>query len=257
MKGTNRFRVEVPLARVEYADNPYAVPAFEADVADRVSFLRRVAGLTFLGLTISGATSIASAMMVFLFPFLGSGYMPMIMMLGALIAARGVGSAFVYNENTGVAMAGFLGGTALQGVAMGYIILAAVFVSAQAFGNPFFIIFEAMGLVALTMMGMAAYLLTGPKNLSMVGGFLSAVSLPMMVLMVVSFLMPGLFGGPMGLLFNLIFIVTSAAGLLYSLNNVMHKMSTDQAIPGAYFITMGILTLFWNILTLLMRLQRR
>ncbi len=245
------------MARVEYADNPYAVPAYEADVADRVSFLRRVAALTFLGLTVSATTSVLSASLVFLVPALSSGYLPMIIMLGAIFAARGVGAGLVYNENTGVAMAGFIGGTALQGVAMGYLILAAVSVSAAAFGNPFFIIFEAMGLVALTMMGMAAYLLTGPKNLSMVGGFLSAVTLPMMVLMVVSFVFPSLFGGPMGLIFNLLFVVTSAAGLLYSLNSVMHKMSTNMAIPGAYYVTMGILTLFWNILTLLMRLQRR
>ena len=245
------------MARVNYADNPYAVPAYEAEVADRVSFLRKVAGLTFLGLTVSGSTSVLSALLVMALPFLGSGYMPMIVMLGALFAARAVGAGLVHNENTGVAMAGFLGGTALQGVAMGYIILAAVLVSAQAFGNPFFIIFEAMALVALTMMGMSAYLLTGPKRLSMVGGFLSAVSLPMLVLMVVSFVFPSLFGGVLGLIFNVMFIVVSAAGLLYSLNSVMHKMSTNQAIPGAYYVTMGILTLFWNILTLLIRLQRR
>jgi len=245
------------LARVEYADNPYAVPAYEAEVADRVAFLRKVAGLTFLGLTISGATSILCAVMVAFVPFMSSGYFPMIFMLGALFAARAVGSGLVYSENTGLAMAGFLGGSALQGVAMGYLILTALMVSAASFGNPFIILGEAVVLVALTMSGMAAYLLTGPKNLSMVGGFLSAVSLPMLVLMVVSFALPGLFGGVMGLIFNGLFILVSAAGLLYSLNNVMHKMSTNQAIPGAYYVTMGILTLFWNILTLLIRLQRR
>ena len=72
------------MARVNYADNPYAVPAYEAEVADRVSFLRKVAGLTFLGLTVSGSTSVLSALLVMALPFLGSGYMPMIVMLGAL-----------------------------------------------------------------------------------------------------------------------------------------------------------------------------
>ena len=33
--------------------------------------------------------------------------------------------------------------------------------------------------------------------------------------------------------------------------------NTQQHIEGAYMITMGILILFWNILSLLMRLNRR
>ena len=37
----------------------------------------------------------------------------------------------------------------------------------------------------------------------------------------------------------------------------MHKLNTQQHIEGAYMITMGILILFWNILSLLMRLNRR
>ena len=46
-------------------------------------------------------------------------------------------------------------------------------------------------------------------------------------------------------------------GLLYNLNQVMHTLSTDQHIGGAYTITMGLLVLFWNLLVLLMRLQSR
>lgn len=245
------------MARVEYSNNPYAVPAVDAEVDDRVTFLRKVAGMTFLGLCVSGATSVAAAMLVFAVPALSYGWAPMIIMLGALFASRAVGSSMVHSESQATAMMGFIGGTALQGVAMGYLILSAVLISAQSFGNPFVLIFEAMGMVALTMLGMVVYLLSGPKKLNMVGAFLSAVSLPMLVAMVVSFVMPSLFGGVFGLIFNMLFIAVSAAGLLYSLNNVMHKMSTNMVVPAAYYVTMGVLTLFWNILTLLMRLQRR
>ena len=54
-----------------------------------------------------------------------------------------------------------------------------------------------------------------------------------------------------------VFVVVSAGGLLYNLNHVIHHMSTEMHVPAAYHITLGILVLFWNILVLLMRLQRR
>jgi FtsH-binding integral membrane protein len=241
------------------ANNPYAVPAAEAAVEERVTFLRKVAGLTFVGLCISGATSMAMAGAIALAPgILGNQIASMVLMLGGIFGARFVGSSMVYGgESATTQYTGFVLGTMLQGVAMGYLLLTALLFSANVLGNPLMLLFEAIGLVTLTMFGMTVYLLTGPKKLSMIGGFLSAVSLPMMVLMVVSFAFPGQFGGVMGLILNVVFVGISAAGLLYSLNNVMHRMSTNMVVPAAYAITLGILTLLWNILTLLMRLQRR
>jgi len=244
--------------KLAYADNPYAQPAIEASVEDRVLFLRKVAGLTFVGLCISGASSLVTAgLIAVLQSIMLNQAVSLILMLGSLFLARMLGGTMVRSETPSVQYGGFAIGTALQGVAMGYLILSALLLSVAQFGNPLVLLVEAMALVALTMFGMVIYLLTGPKNLSMVGGFLSAVSLPMMLLMVVSFVFPTLFGGVFGLVINMVFVGISAAGLLYSLNSVMHKMSTDMVVPAAYYVTMGILTLFWNILTLLMRLQRR
>jgi len=244
--------------KLEYADNPYARPAAEAKTEDRVAFLRKVAGLTFVGLVISATTSMITAgLIALLSDIMMSRGVSLVLMLGSLMLARMVGGRMVRSETPSVQYAGFAGGTALQGVAMGYLILTALLFSAARFGNPLVLLVEAMVLVALTMFGMCVYLLTGPKKLSMVGGFLSAVSLPMLLLMVVSFVFPSLFGGVFGMIINVVFVLISAAGLLYSLNSVMHRMSTDMVVPAAYYVTMGILTLFWNILTLLMRLQRR
>ena len=44
--------------------------------------------------------------------------------------------------------------------------------------------------------------------------------------------------------------------MLYQINVVMHQLDTRQHSEGAYMITMGILILIWNILYLLMRLNR-
>jgi len=41
--------------------------------------------------------------------------------------------------------------------------------------------------------------------------------------------------------------------LLYRLNFVVHALDEDQKVEGAFEITMGILILLWNILSLLNR----
>lgn len=46
------------------------------------------------------------------------------------------------------------------------------------------------------------------------------------------------------------------AGLLYQLNAVIHSFTPDKEMEGAYIITIGVLVLFGNILSLLMRLRR-
>ena len=58
-------------------------------------------------------------------------------------------------------------------------------------------------------------------------------------------------------LLSAVFVVVSAAGLLYQVNQVIHRLRTDMHIEGAYLITMGVLVLFWNLLSLLMRLNGR
>ena len=244
------------MARLDYAHNPYAVPVAEATVEARVAFLRHVALLTFLGLSVSGVTSLISAGMAMLIPALSRPMVSGGIMLASVVGAQLIGR-LTYSESRPTAMAGFLAGTVLQGVAMGYLILTAIVTSAVAFGNPFIIIAEAATLVGLTVLGMVVYLLTGPKRLSMVGAFLSSVSLPMFALMIMSLVLPSLFGGVFGLVINGVFVLVSAGGLLYALNSVMHTMSASLPIPAAYRVTMGILQLFWNVLMLLMRLQRR
>jgi uncharacterized YccA/Bax inhibitor family protein len=77
----------------------------------------------------------------------------------------------------------------------------------------------------------------------------------MLALMVISFVFP--IGGPFGILLSVVFVGLSAGGLLFNLNQVMHRMSTDMVVPAAYHVTLGMLVLFWNVLSLLMRLQRR
>ena len=47
------------------------------------------------------------------------------------------------------------------------------------------------------------------------------------------------------------------AALLYRVNAVVHHFSTDMTVEGGYLIAIGVIVLFWNILSLLLRLRRR
>ena len=79
--------------------------------------------------------------------------------------------------------------------------------------------------------------------------------MPMLILMVVSFVFP--IGGTLGLIMAAGFVVFSAGALLYSTNTVLHDLDTTMHIEGAYLMSMALLTLLWNILNLLMRLTSR
>lgn len=239
----------------QYSTNPFSVPVSDAPIAARVSFLRQVGVLTLGGLLVSGITGLLSTGAVLLVPILQNQWVALAVMLGAIFASRGIGGSLVAAEERSTQIMGFLAGTALQGVAMGYLLLSAVVLSIQLYDNPMVFLLQAMGLVGLTVCGMVAYLLTGPKNLSIVGSVLTTLSLPMLGLMILSFIFP--IGGTFGILISAGFVVLSAGGLLYNLNQVVHQMSTRDTIPAAYHVTMGVLTLFWNVLVLLMRLQDR
>lgn len=235
--------------------NPYQTPVANAPEAARVAFLRNVGGLTFGGLVISAITALASTAAVVAIPALQGQWVSLGIMLGAIFASQWVGGALVASPDRSTQLGGFVLGTALQGVAMGYLLLTAMVLSSQLYSNPFVFLFQAMGLVGLTVVGMVLYLLTGPKKLSMIGSVMATLALPMLGLMVLTWVFP--VGGFFGLLINVGFVALSAGGLLYNLNQVMHQMTTDRVVPAAYHVTLGVLTLFWNVLTLLMRLQRR
>lgn len=226
----------------------------QASVAERGSYLRRVLSLTLLGLGISGITSIASATVLATTPQLLSGYFPMILILGCWAVTNFVAQPMVFGQ---AKWPGFILGTAAQGVAMGFLLLVAMLVSGASFGNPFLLIGLAAGLTFFSALGMAAYTWTAPREFSLIGAGLSALSIPMLIVMAVSFAFPAMFGGPLGLVLSGVFVLISAGALLFQLNSVIHRYTPSMHMEGAYTITLGILVLFWNILSLLMRLNRR
>jgi FtsH-binding integral membrane protein len=225
-----------------------------APAVTRSAYLRRVAGLTFVGLLLVGLAGIGS--MVYLGSHLAllRGWGATVVILGCWAVTNFVAQPMVFGNSKSI---GFVLGTVTQGIALGFLLLVAVLLSQQAFGNPFTFIGMAVVLTVVAGIGITIYAASEKREFSALRAGLAAFSLPMLALMALSFAFPQWFGGGLGILLSVIFVVVSAAGLTYQLNRVVHHFTTDMTVEGAYVIAIGVTVLFWNILSLLMRLNRR
>ncbi|MCO4769860.1 MAG: Bax inhibitor-1/YccA family protein [Deltaproteobacteria bacterium] len=240
-----------------FAETNYGtMPIAQAAESARAEFLRAVGIKTMGSLLITALAAVGMMAAILNGPaILTHRWVSLGIMLGGIYGAQFIGNSMTRSANPGTQTGGFVVGSALSGIAISYVLLQAAALSAGVFGNPYNLILQAGALVGMTLLGMVMYLMTGPKELSMLRAGLSVLFLPMLGLMAITWFFP--VGGVMGLVFSAIFVLVSAGGLLYSLNNVMHQMSTNQATAAAFMISSGIVILFWNILVLLMRLTSR
>ena len=236
--------------------DPYdVIPVIEAEESARITFMRQIGIYTLGSLLITAVSAVAMMFVVVSLPgiFLNQ-IASLVIMLGGIYGAQFVGNSMTLSPDASTRFTGYVAASAMSGAALSYLLLTAVQVGAQS-GNPLLIIGQAGGLTALTVVGMVAYLLTGPRKLSYLGAGLSMLTLPMLGLMAISWVFP--VGGAMGLIISAVFVAISAGGLLYSLNQVLHECSTNMVLAGATRVSIGIVVLFWNILTLLLRFTGR
>jgi len=236
--------------------DPYdVIPVIEAEESARVAFMRQIGLYTLGSLLITGLSAVVMMGAVVSLPILQNQIASLVIMLGGIYGAQFVGTSMTMSESGSTRLTGYLLASALSGAALSYLLLTAVQLGAAQSGNPLAIIGQAGGLTALTVVGMVVYLLSGPRNLSFVGAGLSMLTLPMLGLMAITWIFP--VGGTIGLVISGVFIVISAGGLLYSLNQVLHEYSTNMVLAGATRVSIGIVVLFWNILVFLMRMTSR
>jgi len=226
-----------------------------APPAVRSAYLRRVAGLTFVGLLLVAVAGIGSMLFLGTHLNLLRGWTATVIILGCWAVTNFVAQPMVFG--TGSKTLGFVLGTVTQGLALGFLLLVAVLLSQQRFGNPFTFIGMAVALTTVAGIGISVYAASEKREFSMLRAGLAALSLPMLGLMAISFAFPQWFGGGFGIVLSAIFVVVSAAGLTYQMNRVVHHFTTGMAVEGAFVIAIGVTVLFWNILSLLMRLNRR
>jgi hypothetical protein len=225
-----------------------------AAVEERRAYLRRVLGIATLGLVVAGVVGIASMLFIATHTTVLRGFGPMVIILGCWAITNFLAQPMVFGNSK---WAGFFLGTAAQGVALGFLLLVAVVMSKQDFGNPLTLIGMAIALTVVAGIGITSYVLAEPHDFSLLRAGLAATFLPMLVLMAVGFGFPNLLGGTAGIIVAGFFVLISAAGLLYQLNLVVHKFTTHMHVEGGYIIAIGVVVLFWNILSLLLRMRRR
>lgn len=136
-------------------------------------------------------------------------------------------------------------------------LLVAVVASRQDFGNPLSLIGMALLLTVVAGVGITSYVLTERREFSLLRAGLGATFLPMLVLMGVTFDFPNALGGTAGIVVCAIFVLISAAALLYRVNAVVHHLTPDTTVESGYLIAIGVIVQFWNILSLLLRMRRR
>jgi FtsH-binding integral membrane protein len=225
-----------------------AAPPVSGPSVERHAFLKRTAVWTLIGLLLAAVVGTVSmftiARVVFQIPYGGIA-----VILGTFFFAHFVCRKMVYGS---AAVPGFILACVAEGVAFGFLLLVTVANAGVAGGIA--IVAEALFLTAATAGGMLVYVWFSKGELKVVRAFLTMAFVPMLILMAVSIFFP--IGGTIGLVICALFVLVSAAGLLYRLNYVVHELDPDQHVVAAYEVTMGLLVLLWNLISLLNRLRR-
>lgn len=239
----------------------HGIPLTHVDAESKVTYLKRVTLWTAGGLTFTAMVGLLTTAALFVAASVGMTFLfsPMVS-FGCIMVCFGIAHwlapTLVFGQQK---VLGFAIACLFEGISFGWLLLSAFSMGLEA-GNPFGLAGTALALTAATAVGLTGYVWSNPREFRLLGAALSALMPAMLLLMVGSFaasmLAPGLMGGVVGIGLTGLFVVISAAGLLYQINAVLHRLATNMHIEGAYLITMGVLVLYWNILSLLMSLNR-
>ncbi len=171
---------------------------------------------------------------------------PFFMYLGSVIVSFIL--LFVLNkkQNSAAALPLVFGFTGLLGFGLGPILN-------QYLGLPNGgeIIMTAMGMTALTFVGLSAYVLTSRKDFSFMGGFLSAGMMVAIIAMVAMFILP-MFGVNVGgfqLALSALVVLLMAGFILYDTSNIVNGNYTNY-IMATTSLYLNIYNLFINLLML-------
>lgn len=114
------------------------------------------------------------------------------------------------------------------------------------------IVMTAMGMTALTFVGLSAYVLNTRKDFSFMGGFLAAGAIVLFIAMVALFVLP-LFGvdvSGMSLAFSALVVLLMCGFILYDTSNIVNGVYTNyiMATVGLYLSIYNLLVHLLNLL---------
>jgi FtsH-binding integral membrane protein len=217
----------------------------------RLAFLRKVGIYTFVGLTLTALVAIVSTFTVVPL-LLRVPFGAMIGVFGAFLFSHILCRQMVFGS---MKVPGFVLGMVGEGFSFGFLLFLTVFGFGDlAMAEGVGVVVKAMAITAASGAGLLAYVWFNKSDLSLVKAGLSVLGIPMLLLMVLQLFLP--MGGTLGLILCAGFVLFSGAALLYKLHVVVHEMDEDMHIEAAFEITMALLVLLWNVISLLNRLRR-
>ena len=206
----------------DYAADSYGASTLsQADGSTRIRYLKKVFLWSAFGLIIAGAVGFASAMVIASNTWLMGMWPRLIIIFGSLGVAQYLCAGMV--RQPGSRVFGFLLANTAMGVALGFILLSAMFFSQQQFEHPFILIGQALGMTLSVALGLAVYVWTNPSEFRWAHAIVGALSLPLLVFMGLSFFLP--FTGVFGLILSVVFVAVSVFGLLLFL---LHFLSSSS-----------------------------
>jgi len=114
------------------------------------------------------------------------------------------------------------------------------------------IVGTALGMTALTFLGLSAYVLTSRKDFSFMGGFLAAGMIVALIAMVALFALPffGVDVGAARIAFSALIVLLMAGFILYDTSNIVNGVY-DNYIMATVSLYLNIYNLFINLLMLI------
>ncbi|MGB0467873.1 MAG: Bax inhibitor-1/YccA family protein [Pontibacterium sp.] len=171
---------------------------------------------------------------------------PFIMYLGSIIV--GFIMLFVLNkkQNTAAALPLVFLFTGLMGFGLGPLLNHYL-----SMANGGEIVSTALGMTALTFLGLSAYVMTSKKDFSFMGGFLSAGMIVVVIAMVALMVLP-MFGvdvGAANLALSAVVVLLMAGFILYDTSNIVNGNYTNY-IMATVSLYLNIYNLFIHLLAL-------
>jgi modulator of FtsH protease len=166
--------------------------------------------------------------------------------LGCILAGVGVLFLISKKQNSSAALPLTFLFTGLWGFALGPILNQYL-----ALSNGGEIVITALGMTALTFVGLSAYVLTSKKDFSFMGGFLAAGSMILIIAMVAMFILPmfGIDVSAMHLAFSAAIVLLMAGFILYDTSNIVNG-TYQNYIMATVSLYMNIFNMFIHMLVL-------
>ncbi|KGK42255.1 membrane protein [Nitrincola sp. A-D6] len=171
---------------------------------------------------------------------------PFIVYIGSVLVSFGL--IFVLNrkQNSAAALPLIFAFTGLMGFGLGPLLNHYL---AMAGGGQ--IVMTALGMTALTFVGLSAYVMSSKKDFSFMGGFLATGAIVMLIAMVVLLVLPffGVHIPALHLAFSALVVLLMAGFILYDTSNIVngHYQNYIMATVGLY---LSIYNLFVHLLHL-------